>query len=480
MTSQNTIDDKQVVQRLLDADKLKYCYECGICTASCPSAELFGEDYNPRELVEKIVLGPEQLTKSEGVWLCSWCYRCYKRCNQGIKLPEVFLAVRKMALQTGRPEAMQKAFEKIAETVPLPLVSTLACFHPERAGTDLNETLTRIGQMREEFLKREKARRAQEVAEEKVAIVGSGPAGLTVAYYLSRKGYGVTMFETLPEAGGMLRKCLPDFRLPRQFVDIEIETITSLGVELKTGVTVGQDVSFGNLSREGFKAVFIGTGAHRSLDIRIEGSDLKGVENAVEFLWNANCGKDCQVGQTLVVIGGGNVAIDVARMALRKGAKNVMILYRRSRDEMPAIPWEVDEAEKEGVKVQFLVAPKKIIGENGKVTSLECLRTELGEPDESGRRRASVVAGSEFMQDCGGVVLAIGEAPGLSFLPKEIELNDDGTVWVNPETMQTSLKGVFAGGDCVTGAATVIEAIVAGKRASEGIDRFLRESRGGS
>jgi len=198
------------------------------------------------------------------------------------------------------------------------------------------------------------------------------------------------------------------------------------------------------------------------------------VIHALDFLWGVNCGEKMEIGKTVVVIGGGNVAVDAAKTALRLEAEKVTILYRRSREEMPANPWEVKEAEDEGVKIEFLVAPKKILGENGRVSAVECVRMQLGEPDESGRRKPIPIEGSEFTQETDMVILAIGEIPDLEFLPKEIELSEDGTVWVNPITMETSLQGVFAGGDAVTGPASVIEAIRAGKHAAESIENYLK------
>jgi NADPH-dependent glutamate synthase beta subunit-like oxidoreductase len=275
----------------------------------------------------------------------------------------------------------------------------------------------------------------------------------------------------------MLRKCIPEYRLPKQVLAKEVQFIKDLGVEIKTGVTVGKDLNFDDLSKEGFKAIFIGSGAHKSQKLKIEGGDLKGVIDALDFLWIVNSGEKMSIGKTVVVIGGGNVAVDAAKTALRIGAEKVAILYRRSREEMPANPWEVEEAENEGVKIEFLVAPKKIIGENGRVSAVECVRMKLGELDESGRRKPVPMEGSEFKQETDMVILAIGEAPDLSFLPREIELNEDGTVWVNPITMETSVQGVFAGGDAVTGPASVIEAIRAGKCAAESIENYLKSKR---
>ncbi len=476
MKTASTIISKEDIKKFLDIEKLKYCFECGICTASCSMAELLGKSYNPRVLLEKILLNPEEVLNSEELWLCAWCYRCYKRCPQGLKIPEILLFLKAKAVEHGLLEPLDKAVQKIVNQIPLPTVTTLVCFHPERAGIDKNEVLKKIEKMRMESL--EEKEKVVKASKHKVAVIGSGPAGLTVAFELAREGYSVTIFEALPEAGGMLRKCIPEYRLPKSVLAKEVQLLRELGVEIKTGVKVGEDLGFEDLLKGEYKAVFIGAGAHKSRKLKIEGENLEGVVHALEFLWNANLGKIKTIGENVVVIGGGNVAVDAARTALELEAKEVTILYRRSKEEMPANPWEVKEAEEAGVKIEFLVAPKKILAKNGKVSAIECVRMELGEPDETGRRKPIPVEGSEFKREADMVILAIGETPDIGFLPKEIELNENGTVWVNPVTMETSLKGVFAGGDVVSGPATVIEAIAAGKRAAESIKKHL-ESLGG-
>jgi NADPH-dependent glutamate synthase beta subunit-like oxidoreductase len=473
-----TIISKEILERLLDIEKLKYCYECGICTASCSMTELLKNDYNPRGLLKKIFLNPEAVLGSDELWLCAWCYRCYRHCPQALRLPEIFLFMRTTAKEHGYTQSFERALKKIVENIPLPLVTTAVCFHPERAGLDGEKILKKIERMYEEFLKKGKRKKMAKTSSVKIAIIGSGPAGLTVAYELSRKGYGVTVFESLPEPGGMLRKCIPEYRLPKQVLAKEIQFIKGLGVDIKTGVTVGKDLNFEDLWKEGYKAIFIGAGAHESQKLKIEGGALKGVIHALDFLWNINLGERMEIGKNVVVIGGGNVAIDAAKTALRLGANEAIILYRRSREEMPANPWEVKEAEDDGVKIEFLVAPQKILGKNGKVSAIECIRMQLGEPDETGRRKPIPIEGSEFTRETEMVILAIGEAPNLEFLPKEIEVNEDGTVWVNPITMETSLQGVFAGGDVVTGPATVIEAIRDGKCAAESVENYLKSSGG--
>jgi NADPH-dependent glutamate synthase beta subunit-like oxidoreductase len=465
---------REVLEKLLDEEKLKYCFECGICTASCPMAELLGKNYNPRGLLEKICLSPDDVLSSEELWLCAWCYSCSRHCPQALKLPEIFLLLRKRAKEHGHVNSYEKALKTIVNEVPLPLVTTSVCFHPERAGLDKGRILEKIEHMREEGFKKEKRKAKETTSKCKVAVIGSGPAGLTVAYELGRKGYEAMIFEALPEPGGMLRKCIPQYRLSRGVLENEIQFVKDSGVEIKTGITVGKDLNFKDLLKEGYKAIFIGVGAHKAQELKIEGDNLKGVIHALDFLWSINSGEKTEIGKNVVVIGGGNVAVDSAKTALKLGAESVTILYRRSREEMPAIPWEVREAEDEGVKIEFLVAPKKILGENGKVSAVECVRMRLGEPDESGRRKPIQIEGSDFKRETDMVILAIGEIVDAAFLPKEVELNDDGTVWINPITMETSMQGVFAGGDVVTGPATVIEAVRAGKCAAESIDGYLK------
>jgi NADPH-dependent glutamate synthase beta subunit-like oxidoreductase len=470
---------KEVIEKILDAKKLKNCFECGICTASCSMAEMLGNEYSPRRLLEDIYSNPEKVLASEAIWVCAWCYRCRSRCPQALNLPEIFLFMRSAAVNQGHTQAFDKALQKIVKNIPLPLVTTLVCFHPERAGLKNETVLEKIEQTREELFKTKKKDKATKSSKEKLAVIGSGPAGLTVAYELGRKGYRVTIFEALSEPGGMLRKGIPQRRLPKQVLAKEIRFIKNMGVEFKTGMKIGKDVGFEDLKKEGYEAVFIGAGAHRSQKLRAEGSDLKGVTDALDFLWDSNLGKKVEVGKSVVVVGGGNVALDAARTIRCLGSNEVTILYRRSQDEMPANPREVEEAEHEGVKIEFLVSPKKILGENGKVCAIECVRMQLGEPDETGRRRAIPVEGSEFKRETDTVILAIGESPDLGFLPKDVELNEDGTLWVDPITMETTMPGVFGGGDAVTGPASVIEAIRDGKRAAESIENYMKSLKEG-
>jgi NADPH-dependent glutamate synthase beta subunit-like oxidoreductase len=274
----------------------------------------------------------------------------------------------------------------------------------------------------------------------------------------------------------MLRKGIPQHRLPKKLVTEEIEFIKALGVKVKTETEIGKSLSFEDLKRMGYRAFFVGTGAHKSHKLNIEGTEMKGVVDALDFLWGANLGKKIEVGSKVTVVGGGNVAVDAARTAHHLGASEVTIMYRRSKDEMPANAREVEEAEHEGVRIEFLVSPKRILGENDRVSEIEYVKTRLDEPDETGRRKAIPIEGSEFKRQTDELILAIGETPNLEFLPKDVELNEDGTLWVNPLTMETTVPGFFGGGDAITGPASVIEAIRDGKRAAESIESYLRSA----
>lgn len=463
----------EFLKQLLDIEKLKYCFECGKCTASCPMVELFPKNYNPRVLLERIFLNPEKVLSYEELWLCAWCYRCYRRCPQGLKVPEIFLALRKIAIEEGYLHGFEKALNLIKEEIPFPATFCWVCLHPERAKIDKKTVANFLQGVSINYEHERKT--PTKTRKDKVAVVGSGPAGLTAAHELVKKGYSITVFESFPEPGGMLRKCIPEYRLPKGLLDTEIQHLENFGVEFRTDTTIGKNLTINDLLQEGYKAVFVATGAHESRKLRVKGEDLDGVIYALDFLKEVNLGKCVKLEGKVVVVGGGNTAMDAARTAHRLGAKEVHILYRRSKEEMPANPLKIKETEEEeGVKFQFLVAPKQILGKNGHLTSIGCVRMELGKPDESGRRRPIPVEGSEFLVELDTLILAIGETPNLSFLPKEVEITEENTIGVEPFTMETTREGVFAGGDVVSGPATVVEAIVAGKRAAESIDRYIK------
>jgi NADPH-dependent glutamate synthase beta subunit-like oxidoreductase len=313
--------------------------------------------------------------------------------------------------------------------------------------------------------------------ESRIAVVGSGPAGLAAAYHLITKGYGVTIFEALPVLGGMLITGIPSNRLPRNVIAYEVDRIKALGVEMRTNITVGRDIAFDDLFKEGYGAIFLAVGAYDSRKLGIPGEDeFEGFLDCLTFLQRVNLGDMSKPGEKVCIIGGGNAAIDSARTALRLGCETVTIVYRRSRREMPANPSEIEEAEAEGVKIHYLASPLRILGKNGHVVGMECIRNMLGEPDASGRRRPVPVEGTEFTVDADAIIPAISQRPDLSFLPEGhgFTITRWNTFDVDPKTLQTNKKGVFAGGDAVTGPATVIEAVAAGKKAAEMIDRYLR------
>jgi len=309
----------------------------------------------------------------------------------------------------------------------------------------------------------------------KVAIIGSGPGGLSAAYYLLREGYKVTVFEALPKAGGMLRYGIPDYRLPKEILDREIEMIMELGATIRTNQVLGRDFTIKSCFEEGFQAVFLATGAHKNIGLNVEGGDLKGVIPATDFLRSIASGEEVKLNKRVAVVGGGDTAIDAARTAIRLGVEKVTVVYRRSRAEMPARAQEVEEAEEEGIEFLFLAAPKRILGKNGKVTGMWCMKMKLGELDASGRPRPEPIPGSEFNLEVDSIIAAIGQAPDLSFLEKEEGLKvEKGRLGVNPDNLTTDVPGVFSGGDCVIGPATAVEAIAAGRKAALSIDRYLK------
>ncbi len=315
----------------------------------------------------------------------------------------------------------------------------------------------------------------------RIAVVGSGPCGLAAAYFLVRMGYQPTIFEALPVPGGMMRVGIPAYRLPRQVLRREIDEILGAGVELKLNHAV-RDIN--RLFDEGYSAVFLAIGAHEPQLLGIPGEDAEGVFQGVPFLRSISLGEEIRLGDRVVVVGGGNTAIDTARTAVRMGSREVTILYRRGRAEMPANSWEVDDAEDEGVRLELLAQPIEVLSDNpsassgqgGRTSGIRCIRMRLGEPDASGRRRPIPIGGSEFVIECDAMVAAVAQAPEISFLDPDhgLEITRWGTFKVDPETLTTNRSEVFAGGDAAAGPGVLIEAIAAGRRGALSIDRYLR------
>ena len=370
-----------------------------------------------------------------------------------------------------------EALEEVRRTIPFAGVCGRVCTHPceaecERGKVDESLSICSLHRFVADYelkMGRQEATPIEKTKQDKVAIIGSGPAGLSCAYELVRRGYSVTVFEAAPKAGGMLRYGIPEYRLPNEVLDNEISYIEELGVEIKTNSPVK---NLSRLSNQGYKAIFLATGAWISQKMNIPNEDTEGVIHALTFLNRVNSGEKVEVGERVAVIGGGNSAVDAACVVKRLGAKEVLIIYRRSRAEMPAIGTEVDETEKEGVKFHFLTAPVRILSNDGRLTGIQCIRTELGEPDESGRQRPIPIQGSEFNIDINNVIIAIGQSVDKTALPQELEYTNRGTLCVDPATLETNIKGIFAGGD-ILGPSDVITAVATGQEAATSIELYL-------
>ena len=370
----------------------------------------------------------------------------------------------------------EEAWHLVREENPFPGVCGRVCFHPcvsscNREHYDEALAINALERfVADRALALEPKPPVRNVRKEKVAVVGSGPSGLSCAYHAAKMGYPVTVFEELQQSGGILRMGIPPYRLPKDILDKEIADIEAYGVEIKTGVRLGTELTFEDLKDYG--AIYLATGAHVSRTLNIPGEDLDGVLSGLDVLRNSNLGKEVRIGGRVAVIGGGNTALDSARALLRLGG-NPFILYRRSRNEMPAFDEEISEALEEGIEIRYLVSPTEIIGHEGRVTQLACVEMELGEEDETGRRSPVPIPDSRFTIDVDGVVVAIGEESDLAFLPEDIRV--EGTMVTTDTAARTSRKDVFAGGDIVTLHRTVAHAIGFGKLAAISIDCALRK-----
>ena len=373
----------------------------------------------------------------------------------------------------------KEAYKLIRETNPLPACVGRVCYAPCQEACNRGEIdealcirdLKRVPS--DQWNIEELEVPVVSKTDKKVAIVGSGPAGLAAANDLALKGHDVTIFEALPEPGGMLRVGIPEYRLPREILSQEIGYIQKLGVEIKTGVQVGKDITLEELKKN-YDAIFVAVGAHGGMKLGVEGEDIPGVTEGIGFLRATSLGEKVSVGMKVAVIGGGNTAIDCARTAKRLGAKEVTIVYRRSRAEMPASEEEVTAAEKEEIKIEFLTTPSRFSAENKNLAKMECVRMKLGEPDASGRPRPIPIKGSEFTIPVDTVIAALGQTPETDFVKKlGVSLSKRGTIEIDARTGVTNVEGVFAGGDVVTGPAFVIDAIAAGKKVARSINQYL-------
>lgn len=439
---------------------------------------------------EEVALGYTKEMAMEEAERCLHCKNkpCMQGCPVNVKIPEFIELVAKGDLLG--------AYAKIKETNALPAVCGRVCPQENqcekycvRGKKGESVGIGRLERFVADYFMENGHEEKTEIQKngKKVAVIGGGPAGLTCAGDLAKMGYDVTIFEAFHKAGGVLGYGIPEFRLPKSIVQKEIDNLKNMGVKVETSMVIGKTFTIDELMKEeGYSAVFIGSGAGLPSFMHIPGENLNGVYSANEFLTRINLMKAYQfpsadtpvyVGKNVAVIGGGNVAMDAARSAKRLGAENVYIIYRRSEEEMPARLEEVHHAKEEGIIFKMLCNPTKIIGdENFWVKEIECIEMELGEPDASGRRRPSPKAGSEFTLDMETVIVAIGQSPNplIKQTTPHLETQKWGGIITDEQTGATSIPGVFAGGDAVTGAATVILAMGAGKTAAKNIDEYIK------
>ncbi|MEO0102649.1 MAG: NAD(P)-binding protein [candidate division WOR-3 bacterium] len=367
----------------------------------------------------------------------------------------------------------EEGYQTILKNNPFPSITGRVCFHPCEDACNRREYDEPIaihhierflGDYGLEKVEKKNPTRRKAETEKKVAVIGSGPAGLSFAYYLAQEGFGVTILEKESLPGGLLRTGIPAYRLPKEVLDKEIRKLEKLGVKFITNTTFPKNLSLSDLKTK-YHILFFGTGAQKERKLEVPNEDADGVLEGISFLKIANLGKRIKIGKKVLVIGGGNTAVDCARVVKRLG-KDVTILYRRTKEEMPASPEEIEGAEEEGIKIFYLVAPVKVlISRQRKVKGLECIRMKLGTPDSSGRRRPIPIKGSNFTLPADTIIKAIGESVELEILPKEIERTNWGIK--TDSTGMTNLKNILAGGDCVTGPQTVVKAIASGRRAAE-------------
>jgi NADPH-dependent glutamate synthase beta subunit-like oxidoreductase/Pyruvate/2-oxoacid:ferredoxin oxidoreductase delta subunit len=403
---------------------------------------------------------------------------CMVGCPGGTRIRDVLTTIAQTE-KKGRTwdESYTQAWHIITEKNPLPAVCGRVCPHPCEAECNrgkkegpvaINNVERFIGDYGiKKGLKPKLV--SEDRREERIAVIGAGPAGLSAAYHLAIRGYRVTVFEAFSKGGGMLRYGIPAYRLPRNVLDAEIQRIAELGVEFKYDTVIGKDVPYESLEKD-FHAVFVGIGAHKGRELGVDGEDAENVFTGVGFLNMVNSGKPVDIGDKVAVIGGGDTAIDAARISRRLGAKEVTILYRRTRTEMPAIDEEIDGALEEGVKIEYLVAPAEVVRDGARAVGLKCIRMELGEPDESGRRRPVPVAGSEFLVETTCIIPAISQEPEFD----GFDTFHEGRDWIKTDDeFKTPVEKAYAGGDALKlGLVTI--AIAQGRQAAEAIDRHVR------
>ncbi|MBW2038443.1 MAG: FAD-dependent oxidoreductase [Deltaproteobacteria bacterium] len=498
-TSKIALGDK-----IYDVSMFRACEQCGRCSSACPLTGVDG--FNIRRIIRHIELDLiNEVADSPLPWFCTTCGRCEEACPNGIEILDIIRILRQLSSPEWVPEGIpcvlacpvnlnipgylrliaegriNEAYALIREKVPFPGILGRACTHP------CEDACRRVDVFNQPIaicaLKRyvadnqdgvpEQVSRIEKDTGHKVAIVGAGPAGLTAAFYLRKKGHQVTVFEERSEPGGMMRYGIPAYRLPQEIVEKEIKQIFDLGIQLQPETKLGRDFDLNQLKSDGYEAVFLAVGAQGSRKIDLEGADLNDVFWGVDFLCDVREGKEVPVKDRVLVVGGGNVAIDVSLTTLRLGAKEVTMACLESREEMPANPWEIEQAVEEGVKLMPSWGPSRIMGTNGKVSGIELVRC-TSVFDSEGNFCPSFDSATKEIVEVDQVILAIGQTADLSFVDIQGLLKvDKGLIVVDQDTQETDMRGVFAGGDVTKAPGTIIDAIAAGRRAASSIDKFL-------
>jgi len=503
------------VAELPGGEHIKKCFACGTCTAVCPISNVFPE-YDPRKIIHMIILGlKDRVLSSEAIWHCSHCGTCKFSCPQDVHFDGIIDALREIAVRDKYVAAdayetwgtapckatcpahisiqgfvgmiaegrYKEGLKLIKENMPFPGICGRICHHPCEGKCNLGKADEPIAI---EYLKRfladqnlmEEIRYIPEIEEkrnEKIAVIGAGPAGLSAAYFLSIKGYTVTVFEKLPVAGGMMAACIPAYRLSRDTLREEIKTIVDMGVEIKTNVTFGKDISIESLKNDGYKAFFIAVGLHVSRGLNVEGENIEGIIHGIDFLKDVSFKGKVAIGKRTIVIGGGNVAIDVALTALRSGAEEVQIVCLEARDEMPAWEYEIKDALDEGIIIKNSWGPRRFIEENRQLKAVEFKRC-TAVFDSEGRFNPQYDESELITMEADTILIAIGQACDMTLADgvPDLDVSPRGPVVTDPFTLETNIAGLFVGGDASYGPRSVVEAVASGKEAAISIDRYLK------
>ena len=454
---------------IIDTEK---CDACSVCAKGCP-AEIIFEMRKEESSLRGRVYKEVKTAPSINVDKIFDMPPCQAACpiHQDIRGYIELIAERKY----------EEALKLIRETNALPSVTGYICSHPceEKCVRNLVDESASIKTLKRFVVDFDDGRLAPPQGGrkkgKKISIIGSGPAGLAAAYELAGMSYEVEVLEAFSQPGGMLCWAIPPFRLPRNVLNRDIKYIEGMGVTIKTKVKFGIDMSLPDLRRDGADAIIMAIGTHEGLKMGVKNDKYaKGYMDCLTFLKKYASGEPIDLGNKTIVVGGGNAAIDSARSALRSGVKDVTILYRRSYEEMPADRDELKEAQAEGIKINYLAMPVRIIGRDGEIQALECIKTKLGEPDESGRRRPIPIEGSDFIMNISSIISAVGQRPDLSWNQEGLSFNlSPGNTFIVDDSCLTNIEGVFAAGDAVNGPTTIVEAMASGKRVARSVDNYL-------